>query len=960
MSSLLGESPVKKEKKDKEKKEKKDKDKKDKSDKKEKKDKSSLASGDGIAPSSSKAPKGSHDSYPKTIAVGSTTYRLLKHRPLDASGQPAAEPTMMYLPEQLVERFSITSGSQLPTIRACHPFGWRAKWEPSKERYFFVNLADKTIKTWKLSEVDPSTFPSAPAPDANPSPLPPPSSQLQASTMDDGASSVKSRATNVTAVSSPPPLVNVSRLLRDLESEEALARNSRLLTPEGQEWAALLSYETKSQREAARQEQLRVAADRDAIFAKHRRHIEEEEHEQRVELIVVVEAESRASLSAKFKHDTESLVGFLERSWETKKVSDRVQLVDDEHNERREIEDHERAEYAIASVDLYESVRATSEYERRVRLQNQFREDMEDILQNEESSREAIIRSEGNTRMKLAADEGRSSVAISMERTKQERHHDTDRRARELLMSTWVDECFFTMMRTLCEFCLQTTQMYHSFIRCVEAGRPPAIRFEDLNFIPPSFLEEKWRSLERTQERARSPIGEVYERSRSATHDSSTADSSAKKKPQNGAATKEFRIEMWKAGLSEFIERQRHSGSPLGIIQGSIYDAQGKHRTEAALTRYSKRCSAALEHPLFTPEVPFDMANKNRQEMYEALQKEAEALKQAKEDGRDGRRHFRPYSDKELAKEQQTFIPSTDYPLDPLPPLNPTTQHHAYLSGEQYAPGVYRTEVLPLQSRHEDHPRQHLERSRSGSGGGTRYGTAPSHSHPPLHEEDLIWDDFQSRGVLITENGLTARHFTRPTVTGGTSSQPKAPISRDSFAAASLGIGRGQFVWEVKITKEGWTAFRANASSPSGHPAFSWGGMQPPPALKPPKNQIMVGMATRLFTGKFSKAPAYFYLEDGSISCSPDGGASTAFGDPLFPQIEGSGEEAAGAATSAVVTVFLNMNEWEMSFSVNGAPQGVAFRFTPLHDPEPLFPVVVLASEGQTATLQAPALPHQR
>ena len=54
------------------------------------------------------------------------------------------------------------------------------------------------------------------------------------------------------------------------------------------------------------------------------------------------------------------------------------------------------------------------------------------------------------------------------------------------------------------------------------------------------------------------------------------------------------------------------------------------------------------------------------------------------------------------------------------------------------------------------------------------------------------------------------------------------------------------------------------------------------------------------------------------------------------------------------VTVHLNLSKRVLVFSIDGVNIGPAFEFQPVSDPEPLFPLVVFAEEGDSCCIQPP------
>jgi hypothetical protein len=103
-----------------------------------------------------------------------------------------------------------------------------------------------------------------------------------------------------------------------------------------------------------------------------------------------------------------------------------------------------------------------------------------------------------------------------------------------------------------------------------------------------------------------------------------------------------------------------------------------------------------------------------------------------------------------------------------------------------------------------------------------------------------------------------------------------------------------------------------------------------------------VGVASKYFRGPNGKrCPAYLYRSDGTVVAHSDATQPVRY--------------AGSIRSGARVTVHLDLNRWELSFYVDGHYQGIAFRFTPIPDPEPLFPVVVFSGDGDSATLLPPS-----
>lgn len=203
---------------------------------------------------------------------------------------------------------------------------------------------------------------------------------------------------------------------------------------------------------------------------------------------------------------------------------------------------------------------------------------------------------------------------------------------------------------------------------------------------------------------------------------------------------------------------------------------------------------------------------------------------------------------------------------------------------------------------------------------------------------DLLWDDTQSINVFIAQEGSYAMSTLRRRQRKGRNfiaqghPSSAASITEDSFAMGTIGAAKGSFIWEVEVRSP--REAREDGGSGTGLGCED----------ARPLSLIMIGMASRHYTGLASGCPTYFFRSDGYLSCRPDGGNPHRYGKPF------------ASSSGSVVTVHLDLTRWELSFFVDGVSQGVAFRFTAIDDPEPLFPVVVFGGEGDTALLQPPSV----
>jgi hypothetical protein len=174
---------------------------------------------------------------------------------------------------------------------------------------------------------------------------------------------------------------------------------------------------------------------------------------------------------------------------------------------------------------------------------------------------------------------------------------------------------------------------------------------------------------------------------------------------------------------------------------------------------------------------------------------------------------------------------------------------------------------------------------------------------PPVQETFLQWDRKRSGDVLLTSDGTASR-------------MDPAGDPKLYYCLGSLGVCRGEFAFEVMVEV---------ASS-----------------VYTSANFFGVGVASKKYRGAAGPPCACYALRsDGAILSQSDSAVGVRFMETSLPHV-------------CRVTVHVNLHDWEMSYYVDGRPQGVAFRFTPISDPEPLFPVVTFGRSGGSAVLVPP------
>ncbi|EKF32073.1 hypothetical protein MOQ_004084 [Trypanosoma cruzi marinkellei] len=188
----------------------------------------------------------------------------------------------------------------------------------------------------------------------------------------------------------------------------------------------------------------------------------------------------------------------------------------------------------------------------------------------------------------------------------------------------------------------------------------------------------------------------------------------------------------------------------------------------------------------------------------------------------------------------------------------------------------------------------------------------------------LRWDAQRSENILISRNGTTCMADASRILqlaalekeqTGKAIPCAKIPM----FALGTVGIAEGEFVFEVRI---------------DAHPS----------STHAPRSVFAVGVTTKYYQGAHEKTPAYLFRSDGTIVARSDDEKGVPYGCPYH--------------CGSHITVYLSLIRQELHFSLNGQPLGVAFRFRGVEDPEPLFPLVVLGGEGDSASFVPPSAPQ--
>jgi hypothetical protein len=221
----------------------------------------------------------------------------------------------------------------------------------------------------------------------------------------------------------------------------------------------------------------------------------------------------------------------------------------------------------------------------------------------------------------------------------------------------------------------------------------------------------------------------------------------------------------------------------------------------------------------------------------------------------------------------------------------------------------------------------------------------------------LRWDVKRSGNVLISQSGtLTMSDSSRALKAlheeGALATQDKSTVSIPMFALGTVGISQGDLVFEARFELR---ASKETLPAAGGSQQHSSSRLLSASAYRAGQraslHKTYIGVASKYYKGASRSTPAYLYCSDGTIS------ATSALSNPQ------STAEAVPYGRpfhcSAVVTIHLSFSRRELSFAVDGVPQGVAFKFQRQDDPEPLFPLVVFTGDGDSCAFQAPSLPPQ-
>ena len=255
--------------------------------------------------------------------------------------------------------------------------------------------------------------------------------------------------------------------------------------------------------------------------------------------------------------------------------------------------------------------------------------------------------------------------------------------------------------------------------------------------------------------------------------------------------------------------------------------------------------------------------------------------------------------------------PSTEQSLSIEPQRSPAPSRQNGTSAatpQQPSRGVQQTPQHEQRTPAQQPQRQHASTPTSTPHAGA--SRTPIVRREPNKQAFLQWDPKRSGPCALTENGTVALAERSEAYFEGT------PLrgSQSLYTIGTIGIAKGELVFEVVVDQN--PLHRSQC--------------------------FCVGVASKYFRGPSGKkCPAYLFRSDGYILPVSDGTSAVTYSRPV--------------KSGARVTVHLDMNRWELSFYVDGEPRGVAFRFTPIPDPEPLFPVVVLSGDGDTVSLMAPS-----
>ncbi|SCU67753.1 SPRY domain containing protein, putative [Trypanosoma equiperdum] len=183
----------------------------------------------------------------------------------------------------------------------------------------------------------------------------------------------------------------------------------------------------------------------------------------------------------------------------------------------------------------------------------------------------------------------------------------------------------------------------------------------------------------------------------------------------------------------------------------------------------------------------------------------------------------------------------------------------------------------------------------------------------PVH----YWDTVRSGNVVVSNRGnicLGDASRARELINAETRRRGTRPpvVTIPMFALGAVGVTEGKLLFNVRV---GASRSLTNASDKT----------------------FAVGVTTKYFGLRRALAPAYLFRSNGTIAASVNDASGVPYG--------------CSYASGSQITVCLDFNCKELSFSLNGRSLGTAFRFLDVEDPEPLFPLVIFGEEGDTATI---------
>ncbi|KEG12582.1 hypothetical protein DQ04_01601070 [Trypanosoma grayi] len=201
---------------------------------------------------------------------------------------------------------------------------------------------------------------------------------------------------------------------------------------------------------------------------------------------------------------------------------------------------------------------------------------------------------------------------------------------------------------------------------------------------------------------------------------------------------------------------------------------------------------------------------------------------------------------------------------------------------------------------------------------------ASPREHSSVLRPVLRWDERRSGNILISQKGTTciadaSRALELISSEARRAGNMPSNVSIPMYAIGTIGISEGELIFEVRVDAH-------------------------PPSTNTRSGVFAVGVATKFYRGGHKRSPAYLFRSDGTIVASADDRKGVPYGSPYH--------------FGSHITVHLNLVQHELSFFLNGRALGVAFKFRGVGDPEPLFPLVVLSGEGETASFVPPSAPQ--